>query len=197
MNLKDKLVKSMADNKVIDQDEIDVYSFGVQLLSETVISFAIFLIIAALFGSVAETIVFTAAFALLRQYGGGFHASKFIYCLLISCGIVGGFCFLIRFADLNLKYAVVLSCISLPIIFMLAPVDSKYKPIQKTDETAYKRKLIILLVIEMIVAIITAFFSLHYVMCIVLSWCTLAMLMLAGHIQNKHDSSYNEKKYID
>ena len=57
MKLKDKLVQSMADNNVIEQDEIDIYRFGVQLLSETVFSFAIFLIIAAFFGSIVEFIV--------------------------------------------------------------------------------------------------------------------------------------------
>lgn len=192
MKLRDKLVKSMADNNVIDTDEIDVYRFGVQLLSETMISFLIFLIIAALFGSVTETIVFTAAFAALRQYAGGFHASEFIYCLLISCGIVGVFSIIVRFANLNLQYALALSAISLPIILMLAPVDSKYKPIPENDKTAYKKKLIILLLFEIITACITAFFSIHYCLCIVLSWSVLSMLMVAGNIQNKNNSLYYE-----
>ena len=53
MNLKNKLVQSMAENNIIEQDEIDVYRFGVQLLSETVLSFAIFLICSNV--GVAET----------------------------------------------------------------------------------------------------------------------------------------------
>ena len=185
MNLKDRLVKSMADNKVIDQDEIDVYRFGVQLLSETVLSFVVFLIIAALFGSVTEFIIFTVAFALIRQYGGGFHASKFIYCLLISCGIVTLFCLLIRFAELGSEHAAALSAISIPTILILSPVDSKYKPIAEGDKKKYRNKLFVLLFVEVLAAVITAFVSMRFCMCIVLSWCALSGLLIAGDLINK------------
>lgn len=178
----------MADNKVIDKDETDVYSFGVQLLSETVFSFVVFLMIAALFGSVTEFIIFTVAFALIRQYGGGFHASKFIYCLLISCGIVTLFCLLIRFTEPGAEHIAALSTVSVPIILILSPVDSKYKPIANEDKKKYRNKLFVFLGVEVFAAIITAFISLHFSMCIVLSWCALSGLMVVGDLINKKHS---------
>lgn len=138
----------MADNNVIEQDEIDIYRFGVQLLSETVFSFAIFLIIAAFFGSIVEFIIFITAFALLRQYAGGFHADKFISCLLISCCVITAFCIGIHIPDQAIYIIGSLAGVSLIIILFFAPVDSKHKRISDLDRTKYRKKLIVILIFE-------------------------------------------------
>ncbi len=185
MKLKDKLVQSMADNNVIEQDEIDIYRFGVQLLSETVLSFAIFLIIAAFLGSIVEFIIFITAFALLRQYAGGFHADKFISCLLISCCVITAFCIAVHIPDQAVYVIGVLAVISLIIILLLAPVDSKHKRITETDRTKYRKKLIIILIFEIIASGIIMLYSEHFAVCICFSWIVLSVLLIIGKIKNK------------
>lgn len=180
MRLKDKLVHMMAENNVIKQDEIDIYRFGVQILSETIISFAIFLIIAALFESVVEVTIFTVAFALLRQYAGGFHADKFISCLLISCGIVTAFCMIIHLPNWIAYLIGALATISLIVIFCLSPADSKYKPISNSDKKKYKRKLVITLFIEIITTAVIVLYSVHFALCILSSWIVLSGLLIIG-----------------
>ena len=185
MKLKDKLVQSMAENDVIEQDEIDIYRFGVQLLSETVLSFAIFLIIAAFFGSIVEFIIFITAFALLRQYAGGFHADRFISCLLISCCVITLFCIAIRLPDTAVYAVGALSVISLIIIILLAPVDSKHKRITEADRTKYRKKLTIILICEIITSGVIMLYSEHFAMSIFISWIVLSVLLIIGKIKNK------------
>ena len=185
MKLESKLVQSMEENNVIEQDEIDVYRFGVQLLSETVLSFVIFMIIAALFGSISEFIIFTVAFALLRQYAGGFHADKFISCLFVSCGIVTAFCIAIHIPDRSIYVIGTLAVISLILILLLSPVDSKYKPVSDSEKRKYRKNLILFLVIEIAAAGIIVLYSIHFAMCIFFSWLVLAGLLFIGKIKNQ------------
>lgn len=186
MKLRDKLVQSMAEDGAIEQDEIEVYRFGVQLLSETVISFAIFLIIAALFGSIVEFVIFTGAFALLRQYAGGYHADRFISCLLISCCVITLFCIAIRLPYTAVYFIGALSVISLIIIILLAPVDSKHKRITEADRTKYRKKLIIILIVETALSGIIMLYSVHLSICILFSWIILSCLLIVGKIKNRH-----------
>ena len=188
MKLKDKLVHTMAENNVIEQDEIEVYRFGMQLLSETVISFVIFLIIAALFGSMSEVIIFTTAFALLRQYAGGGHADKFISCLLVSCGIIIVFCIIINHSDVLVYFIGALAMISLIVILWLSPVDSKYKPISNSDKKKYRKKLVVILFMEIIITAVIMLYSLHFALCVLFSWVVLSLLLIIGQIQNKRNS---------
>jgi len=175
-----KLAESMAKSRVIDRDEVDVYCFGIQIVTETIFSFMVFLMIALLFHCVIETTVFMLAFALLRQYAGGFHADKFISCLLISCGVITVFCIVIHLLDIIVYFIGALAIISLIVILLLSPVDSKYKPISNSDKKKYKRKLVITLFIEIITTAVIVLYSVHFALCILSSWIVLSGLLIIG-----------------
>ncbi len=180
------LVSLMLENGIIEQDEIEVYGFGVQLLLETLFSFAVFFIIAALLGILWEFIVFMAAFALLRQYAGGFHAKTFLRCLFISCIIVSLLYPPLKFTGDGTAFICIGSVVSLPVIAVLSPVDSVYKPIAEDERKKYRKRLIILLTVEVAAVIVTVFCFDHiYAVCIVYAWCVLALSLAVGRISNK------------
>ena len=183
-----KLAESMAKNSVIEHDEIDIYCFGIQIVTETIFSFVVFLVISLLFHCIIETTVFMLSFALLRQYAGGFHTDKFISCLLISCGVITIFCILIHLPDIVAYFIGALAMISLIVILWLSPVDSKYKPISNSDKKKYRKKLVVILLMEIIITAVIMLYSVHFAMCIVFSWIVLALLLIIGQIQNKHNS---------
>ncbi len=186
MNIREKLLRAMIENKVIDPDEAEIYSFGVQLLSETVISFVVFFIIAALLGMLTEYIVFMAAFAALRQYAGGSHAGTFLRCLLISCVIVMSLYLPLKFTGDGTLFIYTGSALSLPVIAVLSPVDSVYKPIADEDKKKYRKRALIILGAEVSVVIVLLICVKNsYALCVVYSWCALAVSMVAGSIQNK------------
>lgn len=183
--LKEKIVSSMLKNQVIEPNEFDVYCFGVQLLLEMIVSFVIFLIIAAFFNSILETIIFIVSFAFLRQYAGGYHASKFIYCLAISCLIIVGFCVSVNLCEKNIIFLIIINTLSILIIVFLSPTDSKYKPIPIGEKAKYKKKLFYFLICEAFVALILYALSIHYSVCITYSWYILSALLVVGKIQNR------------
>lgn len=186
MKIADKIADSMYENHIIEQDEIEIYRFGTQLLLETLFSFLVFLIIAAFFGRVTEMIIFTISFALLRQYAGGSHSKTFLGCFAVSCLMFSSLYIPLNFTGDGTVFICIGSALSLPVIAVLSPVDSVYKPIDKDDRQKYRKRLLILLCAEVIAAVFLYFFVKNiYVICIVYSWCVLAASLTAGRIQNK------------
>lgn len=60
---------------VVAEEEQPIIRYGLEVLLETVLSYASILIIALYIGTLLETVVFLGAFMLLRCYAGGYHAS--------------------------------------------------------------------------------------------------------------------------
>lgn len=184
--LRDKIVAYMVEANIIKENERKVYCFGLQLIEEMVFSFCIFLIIGILFGNVLETIVFFGAFAVLRQYAGGFHAKNFISCLAISCCIITTLNLLLTFFT-DFTWVIILCVVvGLPAIFVLSPVDSVYKYINKDEVKKYRRRSAIILLIElgiMLLLVLTSKYSMAF--CVSYAWFVLSALLILGKYKNK------------
>ena len=186
MKIADKVVDSMYENHIIEQDEIEIYRYGTQLLLETFFSFLMFLVIAAFFSRVMEMIIFTISFALLRQYAGGSHSKTFLGCFAVSCIMFSSLYLPLNFTGDGTVFICIGSALSLPVIAVLSPVDSVYKPIAEDERKKYKKRLLILLCVEVISAVFVYFLVNNIcTICIVYSWCVLAVSLVTGHIVNK------------
>lgn len=184
--LRDKIVAYMVEADIIKENERKVYCFGLQLIEEMLFSFCVFLLIGILFGNVAETIVFFGAFAVLRQYAGGFHAKKFISCLAISCCIITTLNLLLIFFT-DFTWAIIpCAAVGLPAIFVLSPVDSVYKYINKNEVKKYRKCSTVILLIEfviMLLLVLTSKYSMAF--CISYAWLVLSALLVLGRYKNR------------
>lgn len=137
-------------------------------------------------GIIWEFIVFILSFAILRQYAGGFHAKTFLRCLFISCLIVVLLYLPLNFTGDGTAFICIGSALSLPVIAVLSPVDSVYKPIAEDEQKKYKKRLLVLLCAEVIAAVFVYFLVNNIcTICIVYSWCVLAASLITGQIFNK------------
>lgn len=176
----------MYENHIIERDEIEIYRFGTQLLLETLFSFLVFLIIAAFLGRSTEMVIFTISFALLRQYAGGSHSKTFLGCFMVSCLMFLSLFLPLNFTGDGTVFICIGSALSVPVIAVLSPVDSVYKPIDGDERKKYRKRLLLLLGVEVIAAAVVFFYVNNiYAICIVYSWCVLAASLTAGRIQNK------------
>ena len=84
-----RLSKRMASffvrNKVIKNEDEEVYEYGLQLLLSTVFNGIIALILAIISGTVLQCIYYLAVFVLLRKSAGGFHAKTHFGCCFFLC----------------------------------------------------------------------------------------------------------------
>jgi accessory gene regulator B len=138
--LAEKITAFFITNKIIKEDEIDIYSYGFEYIIASLTGIAGITSIALLFGLLPNTIGFIAAFTLIRMTSGGYHAETYYWCLIIFILVYIANIFILT---LIIKLAVdvvpiSMVLISTPIIFIFGPVDHKNKPFT-TDEFLYYR----------------------------------------------------------
>lgn len=96
-----RLSKRMASffvrNKVIKNEDEEVYEYGLQLLLSTVFNGIIALILAIISGTVLQCIYYLAVFVLLRKSAGGFHAKTHFGCCCILVTVLSLFVMFIKF----------------------------------------------------------------------------------------------------
>lgn len=79
-----KIVIKMVSADLISEEETDVYNYGVQVILEKVISYAIIFALAMLMHKFLEILLFFVSFSIIRKYSGGLHCKTFKSCLIIS-----------------------------------------------------------------------------------------------------------------
>lgn len=82
-----KIVTRMLTANLISENESEVYTYGVQILLEKIISYSIIILFAAILNRVLEISLFLISFSLLRKYSGGIHCKRFENCLVASTAV--------------------------------------------------------------------------------------------------------------
>lgn len=121
----------------LPDDRWNVYVYGTELLLSTTLAAFSILLVSLLAGELFSGILFTIIFVSLRVFVGGFHASTYRNCFLLTNGV-----FLIALVASMLleKFETsILVCSLIPsvgIIWMLAPISNPHHPLSKE---AHKR----------------------------------------------------------
>ena len=138
-----RLAKSTAcffvDNKIIEAEDAEVYSYGMELLISTVLNFAVAIVIAVATKSILPCLVNLAAFLTLRVNAGGYHADTHLGCTMTLVSTL----LIFIFAEKNISEvamffnSLMMLLLSNILIIMLSPVEHPNKPISED----MKRKL--------------------------------------------------------
>lgn len=124
-----------------DEDRI-IYSYAYQLVLSRFFSLLLLLSISAAFGSMKEMLVFTAVFAVLRQYAGGLHLNSQELCILFSAFLIGGISILLKhMSPLRLMpFWTGTEPVSGVIIWAFSPVDSGNKRLSQEEKRRYSSR---------------------------------------------------------
>lgn len=71
-------------NESIEEEDIDIYTYGFEVLIDSVLETALLLIVGMMLNLLLETVVFICAFGFLRKFTGGYHASSKALCVIMS-----------------------------------------------------------------------------------------------------------------
>lgn len=129
-----------------NEDDKDVYRYGLQVLYGYIINVAVLLLISACYNRIYETALMIFVFAILQVFGGGYHADTKLKCLFIMIlGSIIGNIFIniiINKLIILLVSTVILSLITI----MLVPVINENHPVSKKTfiRSAYICRTIIL-----------------------------------------------------
>lgn len=112
---------------IIEQDDIEIYQFGIGQIIRNLIVILVISLIASIFKLWQETIFMMASFIIIRKYAGGYHADTLIRCNAITYIVYVTNMLLIQCfkGKLNIEWFVIIGLCSVLIVFVFAPVDHK------------------------------------------------------------------------
>lgn len=85
-----RLTEYLCKHSVINEDDYELYQFGLQSGIELLFCFGCSILIALAMDTVISVIIFWILFLCIRSYIGGIHLKKYCWCFLFSCFISNG-----------------------------------------------------------------------------------------------------------
>lgn len=149
------IVNKMKNYDVANEENIDLYIYGLEILIITIIKYLGIFIISFLLGVVKEALVFVLAFSMLRNQAGGVHLKSFWICFIITNIITFSCIFLFKALPINHTaiYQIIMLIISIALVLIFAPVDTENKPLNEYEKKLYKRRSINVILIASIITI--------------------------------------------
>jgi len=168
--ISNSFAKKIANELEYDNDKQEVIAYGTFALLQIAFSVALVVIFGLIFGVVIEALILTFTISILRKYAGGVHASSPTICIVVGTVICIGFAALSKIAlfsnfNIVLYITIITFILSYIILYKLAPIASKSKPLSDAKKVRMKKGSIITLSIYMF--IVAILFVLYFVLNII------------------------------
>lgn len=186
-SISEKVTLSLIESNIIDEEDKDLYQYGVLQGLRIILNVISALIIGLLFGKVLEIILFMTAYIPLRSYAGGFHAKTPSGCYLFSVVMLCLVSIGIREAVLSHTVMYVMVLISVITVFALSPVEDKNKPLDRSETKEFRKKSRIILAAEFLIFIMSGFLKWNFLFsALAYELACMSFMILAGLIKNKN-----------
>lgn len=149
----EKIINKLAYDKVIDGEDAEIYSYGLRQLISLIVFFIAASIVMVAMNEVLEGIIFLLGFFSIRQYAGGYHSPSRIGCFFISLSTLIVALVGINYLCVETWISVTLLVMLLFAIILMSPVESINKPLDEIEQTVFRKRTIIITVIEFIFAV--------------------------------------------
>lgn len=184
-HLSERITSLLIENKVILEENKDIYSYGLRQLFMMILNITITILLGLIFRELWQSILFSVVYIPLRSYAGGYHARTPMRCTLFSTFMVAVALLFMKVLTFTRISILIMLIISSLIIIILSPVEDKNKPLDNIEKIVYKKRTFIILSIEVIITIIMLLLGLDKIsLCLVLSITSLSFMLIFGMIKN-------------
>ena len=194
-SIAEEVTVVMAANDIIKTEEMEAYTYGLELLIPKVILYVVILVVSLITDTFLMSVAFVILLMSLRRYSGGFHCKTAEICVIVSFLMyllaIFGYEFVSFIPNMVYGVSTVLSSV---IVLIFSPVEDKNRPLDETEKKLYRQKAMIalsfILILE-VASLILEFRALSY-----LSACSLtanAVLILLSQTRRcKYESNNPE-----
>lgn len=189
--ISERIAFFLLNKKVIEENELEIYIYGYEVLISSVIDFSIVLLFAIIFNKIILMTTFFTMFVSIRIYTGGYHADTFGKCKIVFIMI----CLLLvitSYIDVLLIPMIIVMILYNATVFILAPVENINKPLSFCEKKKYRRISIVLSLIWTTIAVITYFSFNEICQSITVTALIIAVMMIVGKNINRKEDSINE-----
>lgn len=179
--------KGYGENNSIMQNEAEIYEFGIKQMLNVCLNVITTISIGVIMGQVLQSIVLLISFMMLRTYAGGLHASTPARCYLLTIITIIVSLSVINNIKLFQKLSVLILILSDIVIWKLAPVGTANKTLDEIECIVYRKKTIIVVIVENIVAgICIGIHCLNVVYGIIAADMIVALSVICGCLSEKY-----------
>lgn len=170
----------------IDEEDKEIYLFGFYQGLIFLLNIATALLTGIILDMFLESVLFLICFIPLRIYAGGYHAKTQLRCYVMSTVTTVILLYLIAFLQKNMGVEVIaLYIIPTCIIWKLAPVQDKNKPLDLDEEKKYRKRVRSMLIFISCILGCLYFWRNTVVPAVVVSVvCQLSMILVWGKLKN-------------
>ena len=182
-----RLVSKTIANKIcekglVDNEDVSIYTYGLEVLISTVFSFLTIMLIGFLFSAVFEAVFFLSVLVVLRRFTGGYHAKTYIGCNL-SCSLLFiTTLFLNRVLSFNLVALIIIHFLGLIIILLIAPVENINKPLSLSKRRVNKKRAVIACLALSMITILLFVIGSKFYSILTIAYIDLLVLLVLGFI---------------
>lgn len=136
--LAKKITTRFICSNIIKSDEREIYNYCVEVTVVFLINYLSLFVLAIVFKELLSTIIFILSFLAFRKICGGYHASSYFKCEIMSLSSYLLFIFIIKRFIKIFSVSTVLLLSGLIIIMLLSPIEDKNKPFTKKQYIIFK-----------------------------------------------------------
>lgn len=186
MNRSRRIAEGLARRGIVSPDDIEICAFGVGQLLFQAVNVATAAGVGLLCNMLPQCLFFLAAYIPLRSFAGGFHAKTQLRCYVLSNLLLMAALSIIYLAPATIWNCLLLTAPGACLIFLLAPVPDRNKPLSGKEHLIYRRKARCILLA--LIALSAGSFVVSVpvlAMCIGAAISTLSIMVLLGLLKNR------------
>lgn len=194
--LSDKITYFLEDSKLIESEDNEVCSYGLEVLISSLINLILVLALGIILNKFLQTLVFVSCYCYIRQFSGGYHASSHGKCILtflcmylITILIAG------NINDIHLKAVIIsISILNWISIYLLAPAEHANNPLNSYELVKNQKNARIRVTLFLLFTIIGLQIQqvYEYTLYSALALCWINFMLILQVIKNKGGTK-NEK----
>ncbi len=181
------IVDWLIQNENINEEDRDVYYFGLRQSVIYLMNILTFLIIAISFGMLWSVGVFLIIYMVLRQYAGGYHAETDFGCYLSSTAVIIIVAYILKQYHISLNTTMIILILSTIAIVVLGPVEDHHKPLDYMEVKVYSKRMRLLLFGELIIITISKLLGYNLIAeAATISIAVVGLAVVIGWIKNRY-----------
>lgn len=183
--MTDKVTDYLVANKTIDEEDQEIYSYGLKQGVIMLLQTFSVLAIGIIWGMWWQSVLFIFSYTPLRLSSGGIHANRQWLCFICTIAHAGLVLLIIKLITCPDIVVISVIAISTLIILFLAPVEDKNKPFDEAERKIFKKRTMIMLAAELAAVLILILLGLgEAAKCIAVTHGTLSIMVIAGAVKN-------------
>ncbi|BCJ94370.1 hypothetical protein acsn021_19390 [Anaerocolumna cellulosilytica] len=184
VSLAERITNQFIESKLIDAEDSEIYTFGLQQGGYMLLSFITALGIGLSLGMFLQSMIFLLAYIPLRSYAGGYHEKNQLRCYLLSIIMTATVLLTIKFIPWDGFSFLVVAVAAGGIIFFMAPVEDRNKLLSWMEKCVYKRRArYILGVLTVTACLLWRMGSFQSAISIIMALATLGAMLVLGKVR--------------